>query len=77
VAREEAVAKGQLVVRATPYATVLLDGKRLGEVQGRKAYSLVPGQYRLTFQHPAGNKSYPVTIEAGGSVTREFRAPMR
>ncbi|MBU8896905.1 protein kinase [Corallococcus sp. M34] len=68
------VALGTLKLRASPYATVFLDGKRLGEVQGLASYRLTAGTYRLTFEHPSGAKSLTVTIPANGSVSRDFRA---
>ncbi|HZI08942.1 MAG TPA: protein kinase [Myxococcus sp.] len=70
-----AVATGTLQVLAAPYATVFLNGKRHDEVVGRASYKLPPGTYRLVFQHPAGEKRFDVTITAGTTVTREFRAP--
>ncbi|XXF75628.1 protein kinase [Myxococcaceae bacterium GXIMD 01537] len=69
-----AKAQGHLVVRAIPFATVMLNGKTLGEVQGRASFALAPGQYKLTFVHPAATKSYSVTVEPNGLVQREFRA---
>jgi serine/threonine-protein kinase len=66
---------GSLVVRAVPYATVLVDGRQLGEVQGQRTFKLAPGKYQLTFRHPKGTKSEPITIEPNGTVKREFRAP--
>jgi serine/threonine-protein kinase len=65
---------GSLVVRAVPYATVLVNGRQLGEVQGSRTFKLAPGKYQLTFQHPKGSKTEPITIEANGTVKREFRA---
>jgi serine/threonine-protein kinase len=62
-------------VRASPYATLFLNGKRMGEVSGRATYKLSPGTYKLLFQHPTGDKRFDVTIAAGTSVLREFRAP--
>ncbi|WP_224245152.1 serine/threonine protein kinase [Hyalangium gracile] len=70
----QAVAMGTLVVRAVPYATVVLNGKSYGEVQGQKAFPLTPGDYQLVFRHPQGSKSYAITIEPNGTVRREFRA---
>lgn len=69
-----AASTGTLQVRASPYATVFLNGKRLGEVSGRASYKLAPGTYKLHFEHPSGDKWFDVTIAAGASVTREFRA---
>ncbi|QSQ18196.1 protein kinase [Myxococcus landrumensis] len=75
-ARQAAVnPTGLLVVKATPYATVFLDGRRLGEVSGRASYKLAPGTYKLLFNHPAGDKRFEVTITEGATVTREFRPP--
>jgi len=68
-----AASTGMLQVRAFPYATVFLNGKRLGEVVGRASYKLAPGTYKLVFRHPLGDKKFEVTIAAGTSVTREFR----
>ncbi|MFY2564230.1 protein kinase domain-containing protein [Corallococcus terminator] len=73
--RAAPAATGLLQLRATPYATVFLDGRRLGEVSGRASYKLAPGNYKLLFQHPSGEKRYDVTITAGATVTREFRPP--
>nr|WP_240356354.1 serine/threonine-protein kinase [Myxococcus eversor] len=75
LAPRAAAATGLLQLRATPYATVFLDGRRLGEVSGRASYKLAPGTYKLLFQHPSGEKRYDVTITAGATVTREFRPP--
>ncbi len=66
---------GSLVVRAVPYATVLVDGRQLGEVQGQRTFKLAPGKYQLSFRHPKGTKTEPITIEPNGTVRREFRAP--
>jgi eukaryotic-like serine/threonine-protein kinase len=68
-------AVGSLVVRAKPYATVLVNGRKLGEVLGRKTFKLAPGSYQLTVEHPDGSRTTEtVTIEPNGTVTREFRA---
>jgi serine/threonine protein kinase len=69
-----APAKGTLAVRAMPYATVLLDGRKLGEVQGRRTFKVDPGTYELKFDHPTNPKSERITIEPNGTVMREFRA---
>jgi hypothetical protein len=69
-----APAQGSLVVRAMPYATVLVNGRQLGEVQGRRIFKLAPGSYQLTFQHPKGSKTESIIIEPNGTLTREFRA---
>ncbi|MCY1014920.1 serine/threonine-protein kinase [Pyxidicoccus sp. MSG2] len=72
---QPAASTGTLQVRASPYATVFINGKRMGEVSGRASYKLSPGTYKLHFEHPAGDKWFDVTVAAGTSVLREFRAP--
>ncbi|MBN8231835.1 protein kinase [Corallococcus macrosporus] len=76
-AEEAAQAMGSLQVKANPYATVILNSKRLGDVQGRATYKVPAGTYTLTFQHPSGSKTYTVIVPANGSVTQEFRASRR
>ncbi|GMT96047.1 hypothetical protein KH5H1_01660 [Corallococcus caeni] len=74
-AADPAKAMGSLQVKANPYATVFLSGKRLGDVQGRATYKLPAGTYTLTFRHPSGEKTFTVVVPANGAVTQEFRAP--
>ncbi|MFP2963858.1 protein kinase domain-containing protein [Myxococcus sp. 1LA] len=70
-----APSNGTLQVQAAPYATVFINGKRMGEVAGRASYRLPAGVHKLVFQHPSGERRYDVTVTAGGTVSREFRAP--
>ncbi|WIG96547.1 serine/threonine protein kinase [Myxococcus sp. SDU36] len=70
-----APASGTLQVQAAPYATVFINGKRMGEVTGRASYRLPAGNHKLVFQHPSGERRYDVAVTAGGTVSREFRAP--
>ncbi|WP_225412948.1 serine/threonine protein kinase [Stigmatella hybrida] len=73
-AKPSALPKGRLVVKATPYATVLVNGRSLGEVQSRKVFPLEPGSYQITLVHPKKTKTESITIVSDGTVTREFRA---
>lgn len=73
-AQPSAPPKGRLIVKATPYATVLVNGRSLGEVQSRKVFPLAPGSYQLTLVHPRKTKTESITIVSDGTVTREFRA---
>jgi serine/threonine-protein kinase len=66
---------GTLQVRASPFAILSINGRKMGEVTGRATYKLAPGTYKLVFQHPAGSKQFDVTVTAGTTVVREFRAP--
>ncbi|AKQ67187.1 Serine/threonine kinase PKN11 [Myxococcus hansupus] len=70
-----APAGGTLQIQAAPYATVFINGKRMGEVAGRASYRLPAGVHKLVFEHPTGERRYDVTVTAGGTVSREFRAP--
>jgi serine/threonine-protein kinase len=73
-----AEARGTLIVRATPYATVLVSGQKPREVQGTARYSLAPGTYKVTFQHPASaSETHEVSITPNGSVTRSFAVRKR
>ncbi|AFE09864.1 serine/threonine protein kinase [Corallococcus coralloides DSM 2259] len=73
-AADSAKAMGTLHVKATPYATVYLGAKRLGDVQGRATYKVPAGTYTVTFQHPTSKKAFTVVVPADGSVLQEFRA---
>ncbi|SEM85165.1 serine/threonine protein kinase [Stigmatella aurantiaca] len=73
-AKPSAPPKGRLIVKATPYATVLVNGNSLGEVQSRKVFPLAPGSYQLTLVHPKKTRTESITIVPDGTVTREFRA---
>jgi len=73
-----AEARGTLVLFAKPFATILVSGQKpRRDVQGRTTYSLPPGTYKVTFQHPVASESHDVTVTAGGSVTRSFVARKR
>ncbi|RKG83625.1 serine/threonine protein kinase, partial [Corallococcus sp. CA049B] len=72
---DSAKAMGTLQVKATPYATVYLGAKRLGDVQGRATYKVPAGTYAVTFQHPTSKKTFTVVVPADGTVLQEFRAP--
>nr|WP_128798026.1 serine/threonine-protein kinase [Corallococcus coralloides] len=74
-AADSAKAMGTLQVKATPYATVYLGAKLLGDVQGRANYKVPAGTYAVTFQHPTSKKTFTVVVPADGTVLQEFRAP--
>ncbi|MHB8872883.1 MAG: serine/threonine protein kinase [Myxococcaceae bacterium] len=67
--------QGVLVVKATPWATLFIDGKYRGEIDGtRRRIPLPPGNHTVRFQHPSRTRSYPVTIEPQRETLREFNA---
>jgi len=68
------MATGTLVITATPFATILLRGKPIGEVQGKSTFHWAPGDYPLILQHPRRTESRTVTLSAGKTTTIEFHA---
>ncbi|PTL78172.1 serine/threonine-protein kinase [Vitiosangium sp. GDMCC 1.1324] len=73
-----AEARGTLIVRAIPFATVTISGQKPREVQGVARFSLPPGSYKVTFAHPSSApRTYDVTIKANESVKQEFNARRR
>jgi hypothetical protein len=69
---------GTLELRVYPYATVFIDGESRGVKQGKVPFLLPPGRHQVAFQHPSARpESYPVLIESGKTVKREFRADIR
>jgi hypothetical protein len=67
--------KGTLMLSATPYATILLNGKSHGDAVGQRTLRLNPGSYELIFQHPKKSETKRFTLEPNGTVRLEFRAP--
>ncbi len=65
---------GTLVIRASPYANVLLDGKKLADAEGTKAYKVSAGPHVLTLSHPKWKKVTSVTIAAEATSTVSFDA---
>jgi hypothetical protein len=64
---------GTLVVKATPWATLYIDGKKHGEIDGtRRRIPLPAGQHLVVFQHPSRSFSAVVTIERDHDTLREF-----
>ena len=72
--RQRVIQKGKLEVRAKPFATVSIDGRRLGEVEGVKSFTLNAGLHELIFAHPTKTKNETVEIKAGATATVSFDA---
>jgi serine/threonine-protein kinase len=63
------------VVKATPWATLFIDGKYRGEIDGsRRRLTLPVGPHTVLFQHPSRTRSFAVTIEPDREALREFNA---
>ncbi|MFZ5471256.1 MAG: serine/threonine protein kinase [Myxococcota bacterium] len=71
--RARRVRPGILVVRATPWAELFVDGRALGEVaEAHRRLSLPAGNHRVLFKHPLRSKSFEVVVEPGRETVREF-----
>jgi serine/threonine-protein kinase len=62
---------GTLTVRATPYANVLVQGRRY-EVTGVKSLTVTAGTFDVTLEHPRKKKTERVTVAPGASATVVF-----
>jgi eukaryotic-like serine/threonine-protein kinase len=65
---------GTLVVRATPWAQVIIDGQSRDAVYGTRSFKLSAGKHRLRFVHPRGAQEMWISIEPAKSLMREFDA---
>ncbi len=67
-----ASSRGTLVVKATPYATVLIGKRLLGEVVGTRSFPLSAGSYLITLKHNKVTRSTPVLIRPDEISTVDF-----
>ena len=70
-AAPETAARGFLSLVTSPWTTVTVDGRSLGETPLQRV-PLAPGTYSLRLRNPdaAIDETYEVTIEAGATTTR-------
>ena len=67
-------ATGRLIIRATPYATVKLGSRGLGDVEGVREFSVAPGTYLLVLEHRQWRHSQRVVVPRSGSLKVSFDA---
>jgi serine/threonine-protein kinase len=67
-----APAVGTLVIQATPYATVMVNGRSYGDITGKRYLKLPPGKYHVVFHHPTSTKTEDVTLAPNGTERVEF-----
>lgn len=72
-AAPETAARGFLSLVTSPWTTVTVDGRSLGETPLQRV-PLAPGTYSLRLRNPdaAIDETYEVTIEAGATTTRRL-----
>jgi hypothetical protein len=64
---------GFLLVEATPWGTLLIDGKSHGPVEGSKRVQLPPGTHEVKLVNPPKkSKTWTVTIESG-KTTKPYK----
>lgn len=59
---------GTIVLQASPWAEVFLDGKPLGEISGLKTFRVAPGRHGVKFVHPRLSRENFVSVESGARV---------
>ena len=60
------------MVKVSPWATLLIDGKRFGEVNGSRRIPLPVGPHHIHFAHPRRQKDQAFSIEDGRELTVAF-----
>jgi eukaryotic-like serine/threonine-protein kinase len=65
-------AVGTIFIRAAPYATALLDGKKLGDVEGAKSFKVPAGPHVLKLEHPKWSKIASVDVPVNGKLMVGF-----
>jgi serine/threonine-protein kinase len=70
--RPAAVRTGLLNVKAIPFAEVLIDGRKSGEVQGTKTLKLPVGKHKVTLVHPKRSEAFDVTIDGKAAAEITF-----
>ncbi|MBL9037462.1 MAG: serine/threonine protein kinase [Archangium sp.] len=74
VKRVATPATGTLEVRAVPFATLFIDGKRVTEVEGSQRLKLSVGAHELVFKHPRSTQKMNVVLKPGQVVPVSFDA---
>ncbi|MER2563177.1 MAG: protein kinase [Myxococcaceae bacterium] len=67
-----ALRTGLLNVKAIPFAEMLIDGKKSGEVLGTRQLKVAVGKHRITLQHPKRSESFDVIIDGKAPVSISF-----
>lgn len=65
---------GTLIVRATPWAELFIDGRAYGEVaEAQRRVELPAGKHKVEFRHPMTTRTFVLTISAGKETLQEVR----
>ncbi|MBM4779075.1 MAG: protein kinase [Archangiaceae bacterium] len=63
---------GLLNVKAIPFAEILIDGKKSGEVQGTRQLKIPVGKHKVTLQHPKRVESFDVVVDGKAPADVSF-----
>lgn len=63
---------GLLNVKAIPFAEILIDGKKSGEVQGTRQLKVSVGKHKVTLQHPKRVESFDVVVDGKAPADVSF-----
>jgi hypothetical protein len=70
-----APALGYLDIYAKPFATVEIDGRAMGDAEGKRSFPLKPGKHTVALKHPKREQgATPVSIKAGSHLRLDFDA---
>lgn len=67
-----ALRMGVLNVKAIPFAEILIDGKKSGEVQGTRQLKVAVGKHRVTLVHPKRSESFEVVVDGKAAADISF-----
>ncbi|MDP3235991.1 MAG: protein kinase [Myxococcales bacterium] len=65
---------GSISVKAVPYAEVLIDNRRAGEVTGTSKMKVPYGKHKVTFVHPRRTETFEVVIDGKSVPELTFNA---
>jgi eukaryotic-like serine/threonine-protein kinase len=65
---------GTVSIKAVPFAELLIDGRKSGEVQGLKAVKMPFGSHKVTLVHPKRSETFTVTVDGKATPELVFNA---
>jgi serine/threonine-protein kinase len=65
---------GTVSIKAVPFAELLIDGRKSGEVQGLKAVKMPFGSHKVTLVHPKRSETFTVTVDGRATPELVFNA---
>jgi hypothetical protein len=65
---------GTVSIKAVPFAELIIDGRKSGEVQGLKTVKVPFGSHKVTLVHPKRSETFTVTVDGKGTPELVFNA---